>query len=821
MGHPVYLDPPAHDTEFFIIDNEVHFVLIHQIAAFPDKYYGVYIHYGFQATHAPSDLPSLPDGTYFIRRIVSVKDDGLAIRPVWQYHPIRGELELFWFGRQKLLTKFDSGTTADGGLVVQSIPLVVFIDGFGLYRNMYRSLMGVYLLNGSLSNQERNRRINVIPLILGPHGSNMAAVVDAIGPSMSALDAGVEMDIGGIKKIVCAMPFFFIGDMPQQQNNSGMKSQRANFGCRMCVYSKKLWKDLSLDLIAGGRFHHDVMRTRMHLETFQFKTAKSKADFADKVGKSIVPEPIPLERLAPALDIILTRPSDPAHSEFQGLAKLLHGLLYNAILTESAKKEYTQILRVFPFPQGWSRLQSPYFYLGSYSLSEHGRWTQIIPILLRTWLKDSHIRDTFKVGLGLLPLRKIIDLCSSLTVDRPVPVASQVVVAFSRFAASCRSLMANTLSTRQHLDMPDDIRVGREMFQDLHEAAALASSHNPASRSVSVTSSGVASVASSRAASPAPSTSAVSEFERPKTGPGSRGGKIPGRGRAGSRGASTRGTSTKRQRTGSIGTSVGEALEMTENTRIDDIPTDDTRGEGDGDGDDDYPVVKKTKGSIQYSRDQARPNVHTGLHYPVIAAEYGLPSNVNVLIGEAQHKEFKAMVYNTNKQNPERDLLQRINMELTSRLVLQGGFQTDEPLVTQQMLSIGDQCPSMFERMLPRLERADTLDDDTAEEMGIMSDTSHIHVKCRMRLQVYPHSDAYATAANTDRSDTSAITSISLSMVGLRFPPNSLRISQMPSLSIFRGRMSSAHSQTAPSSGSRKCPTTTYTFIYMSVVGVL
>jgi hypothetical protein len=96
---------------------------------------------------------------------------------------------------------------------------------------------------------------------------------------------------------------------------------------------------------------------------------------------------------------------------------------------------------------------------------------------------------------------------------------------------------------------------------------------------------------------------------------------------------------------------------MTENTRIDNIPTDNTRGEGDGDGDDDYPVVKKTKGSIQYSRDQARPNVHTSLHYPVIAAKYSLSSNVNVLIGEAQYKEFKAIVYNTNKQNPERDLL--------------------------------------------------------------------------------------------------------------------------------------------------------------------
>jgi putative Mn2+ efflux pump MntP len=91
----------------------------------------------------------------------------------------------------------------------------MFIDRFGLYRNIYRSLIGFYLLNGLLSNQERNRRINVIPLILGPYRSNIAAVIAAISLSMSALDTGVELEISGTKTIVYVMLFFFIGNMLQ------------------------------------------------------------------------------------------------------------------------------------------------------------------------------------------------------------------------------------------------------------------------------------------------------------------------------------------------------------------------------------------------------------------------------------------------------------------------------------------------------------------------------------------------------------------------------------------------------------------------------
>ena len=44
------------------------------------------------------------------------------------------------------------------------------------------------------------------------------------------------------------------------------------------------------------------------------------------------------------------------------------------------------------------------------------------------------------------------------------------------------------------------------------------------------------------------------------------------------------------------------------------------------------------KQETQYMMDSKRPNVHVGLHYKEMMDEYGLPSNMNVLIGEDKHR---------------------------------------------------------------------------------------------------------------------------------------------------------------------------------------
>jgi hypothetical protein len=93
------------------------------------------------------------------------------------------------------------------------------MDGFGLYCNMYRSMMGMYMILAGLS-----RRCNVLPLTLGPHGSNMEDIVSTIE---SILHKGVEVKI--YEKTVRLVSFVlaFVGDLPQQQANS----QNMRRGC--------------------------------------------------------------------------------------------------------------------------------------------------------------------------------------------------------------------------------------------------------------------------------------------------------------------------------------------------------------------------------------------------------------------------------------------------------------------------------------------------------------------------------------------------------------------------------------------------------------
>lgn len=73
------------------------------------------------------------------------------------------------------------------------MPLYFYIDAFSLYRNIYRALIGIYLFLTPLTNKERRRRANIIPLTLGPYSYNLLEVIDAIGAVVAALDTRIEI----------------------------------------------------------------------------------------------------------------------------------------------------------------------------------------------------------------------------------------------------------------------------------------------------------------------------------------------------------------------------------------------------------------------------------------------------------------------------------------------------------------------------------------------------------------------------------------------------------------------------------------------------
>ena len=506
---------------------------------------------------APSPQVDLTADTMVVRSLINEKG---WVQPLAWSAPLRAELELETYSRNYFHHQFNSAN----GTKCISLPFLLFIDGFGLYRNAYRSLMGVYIQIAAFKFHERMRRANVFSLTLGPHGSNFNDVVNSLHSSLRSFDKGIVLELPQPTR-VCAFTLCFLGDMPQQQANAGFKSQRANLGCRSCLVTAEGRDNLDYDIVQYGRFHRQTMQQRREMNTLSTK-AKREA-FATKWG--LLSEEPALFRLTPALDIILTRPSDPAHSEYAGLCKQLHHLLLETILTAGGSTAYVAALRTWPFAPGFARIQSPLHHLKSYSLSEHARWIIVVPALLLCCLREQHIQPYYLSAVRTHLAQHPSDFTATEFITR--------VFAFA--ARSTSLLMTDELKERAQLITI--VKRARSHFQILLSFAAVAANNNPRSRS----------------ATPL--------------------------------------------RRGSV-----EPTNMILLPSVEDEAGDETQSS-------DLPKKARVSQKAQeFTNDQRRPNMHVAIHYEAVMQEYGMPSNLNVLIGEDKHR-----CVNTNSSIPSVALL--------------------------------------------------------------------------------------------------------------------------------------------------------------------
>lgn len=150
-----------------------------------------------------TNLP--PQAKYSVRQIFSARTG--HTRSIDLLSPIRAELEIESLGRNYLTAQLITN--------VKSFPLVLFIDGFGLYRNMYRSLTGVYIMSAALTIDERKKSSNAHTVTLGPHGSDLKEVMTCLRTSLGALDRGSILEINEEKQAVWAPILAFLGDTKQ------------------------------------------------------------------------------------------------------------------------------------------------------------------------------------------------------------------------------------------------------------------------------------------------------------------------------------------------------------------------------------------------------------------------------------------------------------------------------------------------------------------------------------------------------------------------------------------------------------------------------
>jgi hypothetical protein len=387
---------------------------------------------------------------YSIKHVLNMKQ--LVVRSTVKLHTLRAELELNQYGRDYFQSHMSSGNEQS-----VSMPLQLFIDGFGVFRNTYRSLKGFYLIPACLPYFERRKESNVFTLTLGPHGADMADIVKCFEAEIQDLEKGITMNINGVAKKVIGFIMALTGDMPQQASNSGFLQHNAKFGCRTCYCPDTERGNLTFDVISKGRYHFQTLLKRQ--EGNAKSTLTAQRDFWKLNG--FASKPSPLEALTPALDLILSRTYDIPHSEWKGLGRNLHQLLIDSILTPSGISGYVSAFQHFPFPADWPRIQNPKTHFGSWSLSEHGRAILITPLILRcyatlAWFKKPYLSSASRV------LR-------SLSTNSTLSSKDLVVYAYACYATAVSAV--SMLTYFSPTDLQSIVETGREAYQKLIEAS--------------------------------------------------------------------------------------------------------------------------------------------------------------------------------------------------------------------------------------------------------------------------------------------------------------------------------------------------------------
>jgi hypothetical protein len=371
-----------------------------------------------------------------------------SLRPTTKLHPLRAELEVASYGRAYLESLASVRTRA--------VPMLLFIDGFGVHRNMYRSLKGFYVTPASLSYVERRRVCNTFTLTLGPHGASMQDIVQSFETKFKQLERGILVPVNGEHVLMSAFVLCYTGDMPQQAVNCGFLGHNARIGCRICRCPKEKRGDMRYDITTNGRYHHEIIRQREEGQKLLL------SDERDKFWRShgLQPEPCYLQSLTPALDLVLSRVFDTPHSEWKGLGRIMQDLLFEVILTPSGQREYSLAFRQFITPRHWPRIQNPKTHRGSWSLSEVGLAVILTPLVLRCNAKGDWIRPEY--GAKAVSTLAFLQPADGESAMAPLDL---IVCAYSVFSAAVSAV--STHAYMPHASLQDAILNGRRAFQQL------------------------------------------------------------------------------------------------------------------------------------------------------------------------------------------------------------------------------------------------------------------------------------------------------------------------------------------------------------------
>ncbi|UZO24593.1 uncharacterized protein OCT59_016889 [Rhizophagus irregularis] len=224
------------------------------------------------------------------------------------------------------------------------------------------------------------------------------------------LEHGYELEISNQTVWVTGGLGVITSDLPEGNEQSGIKNHNAHYGCRNCMIHHNNLHNITFDIVKYARYHHI---TTSHFEDISnAKTQAEREILSTQYG--IREKPSSFDSIS--RDKHIQCPHDAFHC-IGGLAKEMLQSTFG-ILNSIGENEFLNVWRNFEYPSVWSRQQNPISHLNSYFFSDYLRLSMIMPFLInRSLISTSMLNRTiveFLIEESKFTKRQIIDQFLSL-----------------------------------------------------------------------------------------------------------------------------------------------------------------------------------------------------------------------------------------------------------------------------------------------------------------------------------------------------------------------------------------------------------------------
>ncbi|CAB5360472.1 unnamed protein product [Rhizophagus irregularis] len=311
-----------------------------------------------------TDIGELSNFQYFINEIVYCINGQWSTRPIdlRHHHPV----------------EYITTQNTPSNLPIYKFFLDIYIDKFGPFRNAYHASCDEVLQ----------------PLI----------------NDIQDLEHGYELEISNQTVWVTGGLGVITSDLPEGNEQSGIKNHNAHYGCRNCMIHHNNLHDITFDIVKYARYHH--ITTSYFEDISNAKTQAECEILSTQYG--IREKPSSFDSIS--RDRHIQCPHDAFHC-IGGLAKEMLQSTFG-ILNSIGENEFLNVWRNFEYPSVWSCQHNPISHLNSYFFSDYLRLSMIMPFLInRSLISTSMLNRTiveFLIEESKFTKRQIIDQFLSL-----------------------------------------------------------------------------------------------------------------------------------------------------------------------------------------------------------------------------------------------------------------------------------------------------------------------------------------------------------------------------------------------------------------------